>query len=589
MRKIDSECAAPIPRVDIDELLFGIKEIYVNGGHYSFKLMKLRDAEIKVLEETCGSKESSTSTTLFQVKPISVNNLCDWIQKCYVRYFNTGNPHTFTNALELFDIATQNEAFEVKSLCEDVIVENLTDENAFRVYMLGFNNSLWKLQKSAFDLLSRKLPIDTLDQSLMSVPSDFGYLMSTVNTFKSLDQRITIQRNHHMFKLEPASMTGKAEPGNFNIVSHFGEPLTVEYLVIEQSNLLQYFPRDLHKTFANVTVLMISRCELKEISKDDLMGLEHLEELLLPSNKLRELPDNLLTYMKKLRSIDFSNNLLQTFSSNLLEPVKELLEFAIFLNNPTINMIFEKNSARCDKNTIADFMREIDEKFTPLRLEALKTCENHFTAASSDFKIKAGSQEFAVSKEMLAAKSSVFAAMFRHNYQESQMNQMRIEDFSIKTVRALATYFNEGIAEDNECIVELYELAEKYNIPDLKSACGEVIYKHLDETTAFKLLRLANGYLSEDLRRIAFSKIESMLPLEKLDVMLMDYPEEMEELYYRKKLFDETLAKYQTSPTVKGRRSSYRLTKVLCFTLFTSLIISFVFLHYIQFFSIYKK
>lgn len=83
----------------------------------------------------------------------------------------------------------------------------------------------------------------------------------------------------------------------------------------------EYFPRGLNKKFPNLKALMLKNSGLKEISMQDLIGLENLETLLFLSEKLESLPDNLLTHMRKLSRITFYRNELEFVSSTLLAPI----------------------------------------------------------------------------------------------------------------------------------------------------------------------------------------------------------------------------------------------------------------------------
>lgn len=53
------------------------------------------------------------------------------------------------------------------------------------------------------------------------------------------------------------------------------------------------FPRNLHKVFPNLQCLTVIGCDIEKISREDLVGLENLEFLILSNNKLTSLPDDL--------------------------------------------------------------------------------------------------------------------------------------------------------------------------------------------------------------------------------------------------------------------------------------------------------
>ena len=122
---------------------------------------------------------------------------------------------------------------------------------------------------------------------------------------------------------------------------------------------VHFLPRGLGGIFINLTVLAVDNCGLKAISRQDLIGFGLLESLCLMRNKLKSLPDDLLTDMPKLQFVNFEDNLLERLSSKLLEPIRDQLLFAAFIRNPHINASFMKGQ---DLNA---FMKMLDENHLP--------------------------------------------------------------------------------------------------------------------------------------------------------------------------------------------------------------------------------
>jgi Leucine-rich repeat (LRR) protein len=111
--------------------------------------------------------------------------------------------------------------------------------------------------------------------------------------------------------------------------------------IIFLSAKVHYFPRGLSKIFPALKSLIIYKCGLKSITRDDLNGLEKLEILALRSNQLRQLPSNLLVGMTKLKRILFDNNNLERISSKLLEPIaNNALDLVYFQANTKIDAYF---------------------------------------------------------------------------------------------------------------------------------------------------------------------------------------------------------------------------------------------------------
>lgn len=64
---------------------------------------------------------------------------------------------------------------------------------------------------------------------------------------------------------------------------------TVESIIFEDCANLHYFPRALHLIFPNLESITITNSRLKEITREDLHGLEKVEELRLSNNQVRNL------------------------------------------------------------------------------------------------------------------------------------------------------------------------------------------------------------------------------------------------------------------------------------------------------------
>lgn len=114
--------------------------------------------------------------------------------------------------------------------------------------------------------------------------------------------------------------------------------------------IVTYFPRGLHKIFPRLILIYIFNCRLKEIIRDDLKGLENLEQIYLNNNRLKTLPSNLFDGMPMLRRIEFWNNELEFVSSKLLRPIKENgLSFTLidFRGNKNIDAIYCPGRSVC--------------------------------------------------------------------------------------------------------------------------------------------------------------------------------------------------------------------------------------------------
>lgn len=111
------------------------------------------------------------------------------------------------------------------------------------------------------------------------------------------------------------------------------------------NNAVNYFPRGLPAIFPNLIYLNIGMCGLKEIRREDLIGLEKLKCLILSGNSLTTLPDNLLVGMKSLEIVDFSCNQIEFMSPKIfMANDLGLLKRVNLLENKFINAWFSANT-----------------------------------------------------------------------------------------------------------------------------------------------------------------------------------------------------------------------------------------------------
>ena len=295
---------------------------------------------------------------------------------------------------------------------------------------------------------------------------------------------------------------------------------------------LSYLPRGLNAHLPNLTFLSIEKCELKEISRKDLFGLEKLERLNLRCNSLSMLPDDLFNGLTKLKNINISLNKITRASSKLFLPLRQSdLQDVNFAANPTINDCYIKG----EYNTIENLLKNIDEKCEPPFKMFTESHSKAFgklfkTGKLSDFTIKVGVDgTFKVHKSILAIQSPVFDTMFDSKMQENVSGKMIIPDFSAGAVDDFLHFIYNGEVRSFSNAMELFVLAEKYQVPALKEISENIIEDRLNESNALEIFNLGQRYDSDRLKRSALKKIGNFIKVHLKDDFL-DHPEKVQQL-----------------------------------------------------------
>jgi BTB/POZ domain len=294
---------------------------------------------------------------------------------------------------------------------------------------------------------------------------------------------------------------------------------------------IEYFPRKLYKLFPNLKALQINNCALKEISYEDLIGLEKLEDLCLDQNQLCSLPSDLFEGMENLREINLSDNKLEFMSSELLDPIanNNLIQLD-FSGNTKIDVFYKPGTERCidslqelkdiiDKNCESpkderDFAQGFVDGFKDL----------WETKNFSDFSILIGSsKEFSVHKCVLAAQSSVFTAIFLNDLKEAQTGKMEIDGFSAEAVEGMLKFMYTGDIEYESIAMDLHAIAAKYDVKKLKIGTEKIILRNINDSNALEVFSFGFLNNSAKIKRKAFLKIKKMIPDAELDDKLMEH------------------------------------------------------------------
>ncbi|GFS60099.1 speckle-type POZ protein [Trichonephila clavipes] len=133
---------------------------------------------------------------------------------------------------------------------------------------------------------------------------------------------------------------------------------------------------------------------------------------------------------------------------------------------------------------------------------------NEASASFADVVLKCESFNVPVHKNILAARSPVFSAMFKNDMKESQEKTVDISDIGISVLRSMLVYIYTGNTEDINMsnAVDLLFAADKYQLMKLKKVCVEYLKINASDQNVLNLLVLGDLH-DQDLKDFAVNFI----------------------------------------------------------------------------------
>ena len=172
--------------------------------------------------------------------------------------------------------------------------------------------------------------------------------------------------------------------------------------------------------------------------------------------------------------------------------------------------------------------------FSPKKLKILKYRTNLFlkqTDCDVHFSFQDG-QRIGAHKNVLMAKSPVFAAMFQHEMEESKTGRITIKDIDPDVFQQLLYFIYSGrkktpLTEEN--VQPLFVAADKYDVKDLWEECIFYMVSSIRVYNAIDLMIFAHLYSIEELEEAAifFSTWKSGLISQQNDFadFIKNYPD----------------------------------------------------------------
>lgn len=119
----------------------------------------------------------------------------------------------------------------------------------------------------------------------------------------------------------------------------------------------------------------------------------------------------------------------------------------------------------------------------------------------SDVVINVNGLDFHAHKAILAARCSVFGAMFMHDVEENNANRVQVTDVDPNVFRELLCFIYTDLAPNlHEIAEELLVAADKYGLERLKAMCEQALCSRIAVETAAQFLGFADMYNAERLK-----------------------------------------------------------------------------------------
>lgn len=178
------------------------------------------------------------------------------------------------------------------------------------------------------------------------------------------------------------------------------------------------------------------------------------------------------------------------------------------LPNDTLTVICEILFSK-GNNFIDDFE---EPNSTKLQISKYTLSENFgslFTNQNySDVVLSVKGKKYHVHKYILAARSAVFDAMFKHNMIEKESSCIEITDMDEKVAEEMLRYiYTDKFNNAYELAEALFVAADKYDLRGLKLECEEILFKNLTVEDATKVLIMADMYAANELKSNTISFI----------------------------------------------------------------------------------
>ena len=142
-----------------------------------------------------------------------------------------------------------------------------------------------------------------------------------------------------------------------------------------------------------------------------------------------------------------------------------------------------------------------EEYMTPARRKFVSDVGSILTSGhDSDFTLVCEDREFPCHRAILRARSQVFARTLAHQTQEAEQGRFVIHDSSTQAVEALLRHLYTGVIPEelDQMTVEILQLAEFFQLEELREACRQSLLANLTVENAVTTLVHVDCYFHQD-------------------------------------------------------------------------------------------
>lgn len=179
--------------------------------------------------------------------------------------------------------------------------------------------------------------------------------------------------------------------------------------------------------------------------------------------------------------------------------------FEFFIKEEMLLTLLNQVGTLCVKLTIKSQRQKKNFNLHPTREKQLIAQQNFKPFVNnqsfSDVVLKIDDCEFLAHKIILASVSSVFRKMFSDQVKKGLPNVVILKETNPDDFKELLDYIYTGKVENlNEAVFGLYDLANKYDVSDLRKICEDHLNNSLSVDNVINVLQLADRQNSVKLK-----------------------------------------------------------------------------------------